>query len=121
MLTIRKEQMEVFNKAQRRRFEDRMLAHLRRYFREETESVPEALLRQRIRSEVDTAAHYHIIEEYDVAVYICILFALHPDLPIAPPLAWVQDILSDRDVLPSEKVQLLRHLAEAELKGQSDG
>jgi hypothetical protein len=116
MLVIRKEQREAFDRAQRRSFEDRMVAHLRKYFPEETEMMRESQLRHRIRQEIETAARYDIVDERDVAVYISVMFALMPDPSRDPEPSWVKEVLNDPDLIVSEKIDRLQHWAEEELK-----
>jgi len=97
-----------------------MVAHLRKYFPDETEIMPESRLRRRIQQEVATAARYDIVDERDVAVYICVMFALRPDLSRDPEVAWVEGILTEPRLSPSDKVQLLQQRAEKELKDQTN-
>ena len=117
-MLIRNKQFAALDIAQRRSFEDRVYAHLRKFFPEETEEIPEERLREIIREETATAEHFQIENERDVANYISAIFALRPDPDVDPEPTWVKEVLADPDLSASEKVKRLQEWVEEELEGQ---
>ena len=55
MLVLTKQQLQAFDEMMRRSFEERLLAHLRQQFPQQTARMPEPFLRSRIRQEIATA------------------------------------------------------------------
>ena len=70
MLTIRPEQLVVLSQPQVKRFEDWMLAHLKKFFPKESEVAGESGLRETIQHGIKQAATYGITTERDVCKYI---------------------------------------------------
>jgi hypothetical protein len=116
MLVLTKQQLQAFDEMMRRSFEERLLAHLREHFPQQTARMPEPFLRSRIRQEIATAEQHGITRECEVAAYVSIAFSVSPQSP-AIHLEPVRDALESPDP-PSQKVHLLLFLAEAKLIAQ---
>jgi hypothetical protein len=115
MLTIRPEQLAVFSKAQVKRFEDSMLAHLKKSFPKQCEGVDEAQLRDTIQHGIKRAAIYEITDEADVSKYIDLMMSLGRDLDTDTKLPWASEILKTRSHAGA-KISELVETAEKKLR-----
>jgi hypothetical protein len=112
MLSIREEQMAVFSKVAAQKFEDRMVAHLKRCFPSELESLGEPKARELIQHGVKRAASYGIRGQRDVCKYIDLMIALGSDFDSDPNLIWASEILNDPELRdPTTKVTQLQGAA----------
>jgi hypothetical protein len=118
MLVIREEQMEVLREYMRRRFEDRMVAHFREFWTEECDAMGEESVRQMIRKGSERAAAHGITKEYDIARYVNIMFALGPDFETDPATEWAGRVLSDEELGPRPRMDLLCDRVEQELEAR---
>ncbi len=108
MLTLRKEQLAVFGPLGKKIFEDRMIAHLKKVFPEQSESLGEPKLRETIQYGTQHAAAYHIISERDVCKYIDLMILYGRDFDKDPNLPWAQSILQNQAIRnPSSKIERL--------------
>jgi hypothetical protein len=113
MLVLTKQQLQAFDEMMRRSFEERLLAHLRQQFPQQTARMPEPFLRSRIRQEIATAEQHGITRECEVAAYVSIAFSVSPQSP-AIHLEPVREALESPDP-PAQKLHHLLLLAEAKL------
>lgn len=112
MLKIRKEQKERLSQVMIRRFEDRMIEHLQRFFPARAAELGEAGLREHIHHGVARAASYEIVAERDVCKYIDLMFSLGRDFDVDPALPWARAILRHPSISgPTAKVMLLVEIA----------
>jgi hypothetical protein len=108
MLTIRKEQMAVFGPLGKKVFEDRMLAHLKKVFPEQSEAQGEPKLRETIQYGTQRAAAYRIISERDVCKYIDLMVLYGRDFDKDPNNPWAQSILQNQAIRnPTSKIERL--------------
>jgi hypothetical protein len=108
MLTIRKEQMSVFGPLGIKAFEDRMLAHLKKVFPEQSESLGDPKLRESIQYGTQRAAAYRITSERDVCKYIDLMILYGRDFDKDPSLPWAQSVLQNQGIRnPSSKIERL--------------
>jgi hypothetical protein len=108
MLNIRKEQMAVFDPLGEKAFEDRMVAHLKKVFSEQSESLGEPKLRETIQYGTQRAGAYRIIFEIDVCKYIDLMILCGRDFDKDPAFPWAQTILTNQNLRnPSQKVDRL--------------
>jgi hypothetical protein len=108
MLTIRREQLAVFGPLGKKAFEDRTIAHLKRVFPEQSESLGEPKLRETIEYGAERAAAYRIISERDVCKYIDLMILYGRDFDKDPSLPWARSILQNQAIKnPSSKVERL--------------
>lgn len=98
MLTIRKEQMAVFEKVAEDDFENRMLSHIKEFFPEHYERLAESSLREFIHDGVDRAAAYGIEWQPDVCLYIDLMLVFGRDFDRDPALPWASTILNDPEI-----------------------
>jgi hypothetical protein len=108
MLTIRKEQLAVFGPLGKKAFEDRMLAHLKKVFPEQTEPLDEPKLRETIQNGTLRAAAYRITSERDVCKYIDLMILYGHDFDKDPNHPWAQSTLQNQAIRnPSDKIERL--------------
>ncbi len=119
MLQIRPEQMEKFQQAAQRRFEDRMVAHLKKFFPENCGGMPEKDLREFVRHGLARSKAYGITGRRDVCHYLDIMAVFGRDFDVDPRLPWAQEILGkSRLKNATAKVQRLYGVA---MKKQLEG
>lgn len=120
MLTLRKEQVAVFGPVGKKAFEDRMIAHLKRVFPEQVESLGEPKLRETIQYGTQRAAAYRITSERDACKYIDLMVFYGRDFDKEPKLPWAQSILQNQAIRnPTAKIERLYKAAQKhENKGQ---
>jgi hypothetical protein len=108
MLTLRKEQMKVFQPIAVKSFEDRVVAHLQKVFPEKSAQLGEDKLRDAIKYETQRAAVYSITSERDACKYIDLSILYGPDFDKDSNLPWAQNILQNKNIRnPSTKVDRL--------------
>ena len=114
MLTIRQEQMKVFSQLEVERFEDWMLAHLKKFFPANCRSAGEPKLRDIIRRGFERATAYRFTAMRDVCKYIDLMVVFGREFDTDKRLPWAGKILDSRGS-PEQKMQDLyaaahRHL-----------
>jgi hypothetical protein len=110
MLTIRAEQFEVFSRLEVEKFEEWMIAHLRRFFPQQCAVAGEAQLRETIQGGIKRAAAYGMTAKRDVCKYIDLMIVLGRDFDTDNRYPWAGEILSERRD-PSAKMQALHGAA----------
>ncbi len=105
MLTIRKQQLAVFQKAASEEFEARMMAHIQKFFPEHMTKLGEPAARDLIRFGVQRAANYRISQEREVCKYIGIMVVFGRDFDHDPQLPWASAILREPN-FPSSSVRV---------------
>ena len=114
MLVIRKKQLEVLRDYMLKQFKDRMVAHLRRYFPEQSTSSGKEDLCETIQYGIQQAAAYEIVNEYDVSGYINLMFTFGHDFDKNPALPWASRILNDNALYGSGRRKMDSLYKEAE-------
>ena len=116
MLIIRKEQMAAFEGEARRGFEERMLAHLRKYFPERCSEMGEDGVRDSIREAIQRTGKLGLALEYDIERYLNHMFALGLDFDTNPAYPWVKEVLSDPEIHSSALMDVLSDRTKEELE-----
>lgn len=110
MLTIRREQWDLFAKADVERFEDWVHDHVRKFFPAQYRTAGESRIRELIRNGRERAAAHGFMRKRDVCQYIDLMVVLGRDFDSDPALPWAASILQKpRD--PVAKMQNLYKLA----------
>lgn len=104
MLVIRKEQMDVFGNYEIRKFEDRMVLHLRSSLPEETKSITERVLREMIHAGIDKAESYQVTDEVDVERFLECVVRYGRVFDTDPKTSWAGEILRDESFTGTEKM-----------------
>lgn len=94
MLYIRKEQMEEFEKAALKQFEEEMAVHLQKYFPEECKDLGKDGLFGIIRCAIKKAGEYNIESRRNISIFTDIMFAFGQNFDNAPDLPWAKEILN---------------------------
>ena len=115
MLTIRTQQLAVFARAETKKFEDRLLIHLNRFFPKPSRALGEPKLRETIRHGIKRAASYGITAERDVYKYVDLMAVFGRDFDTDPRLPWAGETLRTRRN-PTTKIQALFGSARRHLK-----
>jgi len=104
MLQIRKQQMAVFAKVMRQRFEDRMVAHLRRKFHADFAESPEPELRSLVKTAIEKAATYDVVTEDDVQRYLERMARYGAGFDKDRAFSWAGEILRTKEIDGTEKM-----------------
>lgn len=106
LLQITKQQMELFEAKQRRRFEDEVIARLRENFGPllQAHQLDDAKLRLVISRGIERAERYRILSEYDVRRFIEYAFEYGGHFESLP---WVAPVLNAEDLAGDEKMDRL--------------
>lgn len=115
MLTIRNAQMAVFSRAEIKKFEDRMVIHLKKFFPRQCEALGEAQLRETIQYGIKRAAGYGITSKPDVYKYVDLMVVLGRDFDTDRRFPWASKILRTHNS-PVGKMNALRGAAKKHLR-----
>jgi hypothetical protein len=112
MFTIRKEQMAAFGPLGKKAFEDRTLAHIKRVFPEQSQSLGEPKVRETIQYGTQRAAAYRIVSERDVCKYIDLMILYGRDFDKDLNHSWAKSVLENQNIRnPSSKIERLYRAA----------
>ena len=95
---------KAFSEQQRERFEDEMVAYLRKQYAPIVVRRDDKWLRELIRLGVENASGYGIVLERDVARYIDLMLALSPDFDVSNKYPWAKESLTARHAKPEKKL-----------------
>jgi hypothetical protein len=115
-LTIRTEQLAVFAEVETKKFVDRMVIHLKKFFPEQCEVMDESQMGETIRYGIKRAAAYGITIKRDVSKYVDVMVVFGRDFDRDPGLPWARTILADAAADPTVKVNRLYVTATDELE-----
>jgi hypothetical protein len=108
MLTIRQDQAEVFRQNALRKFEDRMITHIGKFFPKEFAALGEAKTRETIQYGIKRAKSYGIVAERDVCKYIDLMVVFGRDFDRDKRLPWARSVLEDPTLRgPSDRTDRL--------------
>lgn len=107
MLSIRKEQLEAFEKVVRTQFREKMVLYLRERFVEQTAVLSADDLRTLIDSEIKRAKQFKVILEDDVQRYLECIIIYGRDFDSNPKLRWVRATLRARNITGTEKMDFI--------------
>jgi hypothetical protein len=98
MLIVRKKQFDVLAELSRQSFEDRLAEHLSQVVPAESGEAGEEGVRELIRSGMNRAGDYDIVNEIDIAHFVELMLRFEPEWEFAPHRKWALDILRDEDL-----------------------
>lgn len=102
MLLIRKAQMETLRKAAQQGFENKMLAHLNRFFPDACAAMAESGTREIIRYGIGRAKRNGFESEREVCKYIDVMVVFGRDFDRDTNLPWATEILSDKTIMDNK-------------------
>jgi len=112
MVIIRNEQMDKLGKDEARKFEDKMVAHLKEFFPDTCEELGEPGVRKSIRHGVERAESYGLVDEQDVCTYIDVMYVFGQDFDRDPECPWASRILNDKSIDdPGDRADMLHEEA----------
>jgi hypothetical protein len=112
MLKLRKQQLETFEKAAQVDFHQRLLTFLRTELPEDTASLEDADLLERIKDSERRASAYDILSEAGISQFTCLTFMAGPTFDEIPE---VHAYLQEPGLEPEEKLEeLVDYLATVE-------
>jgi hypothetical protein len=94
MLKIRPEQVEVFEAAALKRFEDRMVEHLREFSPKHAQVLDEEQLRSVVRYAIERAESHGLTSERSIRIYTETMLMLGGNFDVDPQYPWAGEILS---------------------------
>jgi len=118
MLTIRREQVEVFSKLDVENFEQWVLIHLKKFFPAQCAAKDDRRIVDIIRTGIRRAGSYRIVAKPDVCKYIDLMIVFGRDFDKDRRYPWAGEILS-RDLPPAQKLEQLRSAARNHLSRKS--
>jgi hypothetical protein len=95
-LRIRQAQMAVFSRVEVEKFEDWMVAHLKKFFPKQSKSAGEVRVREIVRHGIKRAAAHGITAKKDVCKYIDLAILFGPDFDTDKRSRWAAQILGQR-------------------------
>jgi len=107
MLIIRNEQMDALSRHMEESFVNRMIAHLKEFWPEKCEEMGEEAVRESIHEAMDIAREFGIINEYDVARYIDLIYEFDWPADEEPDTPWAEEILNDAELEGTAKMDRL--------------
>jgi len=106
-LRLSQEQLEQLNQAKHACFDQRLLAHLQRFFPESLQSMDAAARQQFATLCRQSAARYGYSAADEVARWAGLLVELGSDFPQAPEHDTYRQLLEQRDSLPAQRLDSL--------------
>ncbi|MFO7613393.1 MAG: hypothetical protein R6W71_02005 [Bacteroidales bacterium] len=104
MLTIRKDQVRVFEEQKLKAFIDEMVKHISEFSPEQFEIIKEPDVRKIISLGIQTAESYGFTLRGPLQFYLEMMFMLGSDFDTDPQYMWIREMLMDK----SEKDQMKR-------------
>jgi len=97
-MKLRKAQIEALSRAVMKGFEDRMAAHLERFFPDDHALLGDVGVRAEIRRGIERAKRYGIVCERCVCKFLDVLFAFGRGFDTSVAFPWAAAILTDRRI-----------------------
>jgi hypothetical protein len=116
MLTIRSRQRAALREGRRRRFEDRAVAFVREQWPERWTHLGEVAVRALVEIAEQRAAAYGLDTERDAIRYLNHMLALGRDFDTDPRYPWAGEILQNRGIAPSLRMDWLSARTRHELR-----
>lgn len=105
MLTIRKEQLAVLTAEEMKKFENRLLVHVKKCFPEQYKAEGEAKIRKTLQYGVQRAAAHRFSSERDICKYIDLMLVFGSDFDRS---SWASSVLDNPEKIgPKRKVKQL--------------
>jgi len=107
MLRIRDEQMAVLRQDSLARFKERLMAHLRQEFPQESAPLDEAALRDFVDHGIQRASAYGITAQRDVCLYVDLMILHGRDVDRDPRHPEAARVLASKTLEPRQKLDRL--------------
>ncbi|HEY1219914.1 MAG: hypothetical protein ABSE42_10500 [Bryobacteraceae bacterium] len=117
MLTIRQAQFAIFSQLEVRKFEEWMLAHLKKFFPVQCAAAGDQRLLEMVRYGIQRAAAHGITAKRDVCKYLDLTIVFGRDFDTDRRTRWAGEILARRRN-PGVKMQILLQAAKLRLRNR---
>lgn len=107
MLKIRNEQINVFQQAAVRDFEDQLVKYVGEHFPKHYGNLGETGVRKVVRYGLNRAESHRLIDKRSISLYVSFMFMLGSHFDTDPQLPWALEILKD-EITPDEKLRIDR-------------
>jgi len=104
MLKLRKEHLEAFEAQAISLFANRVLAHVKAVWPEESAEFEDSVLRPVVNTAIHRAGMLGLSSEYDIVRFVDLCFILAADFETNPLSMWTRAILIDKTLAPTAKV-----------------
>ncbi len=94
-MKISSRQIENFRPGLRKIFEDRALAHARRYFPGHAAQYPDDVIKQHLQQAIARATPYHLITEQQIICFFSAMLLLGPNFDSDPRHRWAARVLNN--------------------------
>ena len=118
MLRIRQEQYEAMSRYMLEQFEDRMVAHLRAHFSEQTNDLTDSDLRSFIQEGIEHAERHGVEREDDVRRYLEAMAIHGRDFDTDRRTEWAGTILADQSLTGQQKMDQMTDYEVFVLRGR---
>ena len=95
MLTIREEQMEVFEEVALQKFEDDMVAHVKVFAPKRSASLADDVIREVVQMGIERAKEYGLTNRGPVRFFIEMVFMFGSEFDTDPQYPWAGAVLND--------------------------
>ena len=117
MLTIREAQFAVLSQVEVEKFQEWILAHLKKFFPQQCAAAGNQQLQEMVQYEIKRAAVYGFSAKRDVCKYIDLMIVFGRDFDTDRRSRWAGEILSRRRN-PGVKMQILLQAAKLRLRNR---
>ena len=93
-MILRKEQLEAFADGAAKRFEDRLIAHVSKFFPKDCAALG-GRLREEVRYGIDRAGAYGLVSERETCKFVDVMFAFGRDFDAGGQFPWGAEVLND--------------------------
>ena len=112
MITLRSEQIQLFDELAERLFVKRMLEHVQIHFPDKIEQVSESIIRDRVVAQIARAKSLGFVAKPDVCDFISLCWQFGDDFDNQYKTKWAGDILNDTSINdPGHKIAKLNDKA----------
>jgi hypothetical protein len=114
MLKLRKEHLDAFEVQAIALFANRVLAHIKSVWPEQSAELTDPVLRSTIQTAIQRAATLGLTTEYDVARFVNLSFILAADFETNPLSIWTRPFITDKTLAPVAKLDRIYQRMEDE-------
>jgi hypothetical protein len=112
MLTIRKEQIKVFDEMAMKQFIESMVIHVKKHFPEESKPMDDEQLKNYIRDVISSGKKYGLVSERDICKYLNLTMHFGKDFDKNPENEWMKTMLMD-GIEPNPSIRISKLYNEA--------